>query len=128
MKIEFGSITLADSPATIPMTNLRVNGTNIVQEIALYAATAEAVADRGNEKTEVSFDTTRLFSSAAAAEDFILKHKANLRGNATLKFTESDGSTIMNLLNAAVVSVQSAISGFTTKHSYRITGPAITAP
>ena len=66
MKIIFNAatpVTLADSPANIPMTNLRLNGEALTQEVLLFRAPAASFLDRGNRKTEITFEATRGFVS-----------------------------------------------------------------
>lgn len=134
MKIVFNlgtPVTLADQPAsggTAPMRDLHLNGSNILQEIKLYKATAQLVTDCGNERNEVSFQSTQLFATFQLAQVFTLTHKASLRGNADLIITLDDGSTTYRIVNATVQSVDIQLKGTTTVQSYRVIGGAITTP
>src|SRR5882757_3192902 len=67
--------TLADSPDPVPMVNFRMNGSRNVQEAQFFRATARSFYDRGNRKTEVTFDVTRVFADQVTAESFILMHE-----------------------------------------------------
>jgi hypothetical protein len=121
---------LADSPAAIPLSNFRINGSRNIQEAQFFRATARQFYDRGNRKTEVTFDTTRLFADQVTAESFILMHETQFPGQFLVTFVAgvSGGSATASryLQNAVVESLSSAISGCTTKHSYRITGGVMT--
>ena len=72
MKILIGNFVLADSPDPIPLTNLRITGSGNVQPAQFFRAAATQFYDRGNQKTEVSFDTTQLWPNQLAAETYIL--------------------------------------------------------
>jgi hypothetical protein len=120
------SFVLADSPANIPLTNFKINGSRNIQEAQFFRATARSFYDRGNRKTEITFDTTRLFTNQVSAESFILMHETQFPGQFLVTFTagvSGAGSTASRYLkNAVVESVASSLTGCTTKHSYRITG------
>ena len=125
------SFVLADSPATIPLSNFRINGARDIQEAQFFRAVARQFYDRGNRRTEITFDTTRLFASQLAAESFILMHETQFPSQtqnpgmflAAFIAGASGGQTATRYLkNAVVESIASAISGCTTKHSYKITG------
>jgi|SRR5882724_971614 len=122
--------TLADSPATIPMVNFRINGSRNVQEAQFFRATARQFYDRGNRKTEVTFDVTRVFADQVTAESFILMHETTFPAQGLVTFLAgvSGKQTASRFLkNAVVESVASSIIGCTTRHSYRITGGIMTA-
>jgi hypothetical protein len=119
------NFVLADSPANIPLTNFKINGSRNIQEAQFFRGKARAFYDRLNRKTEVTFDTTRLWPSQVAAESFILMHETQFPGTFLATFTAgiSGGVTASRyLVNAVVESVGSSIAGCTTKHSYRIAG------
>ena len=129
MKISIGTFVLADSPASIPMVNLRINGERIVQEEALVGAEARIVFDRGNRQTTVTFDTTRLFGSPVEAETFLLMHETQFPGQGLVTFlsgTAGQNNYAAYLAGAVVKSVASSISGCTTRHRYHITGGVMT--
>lgn len=123
MKITLGTFVLADSPDPIPMTNLRINGARAVQEAKFFRAVAEAFYDRGNRKTEISFDVTRKFDDQLSAESFMIYHETQLPGSGLLTLvTQNPGNATQSGygLNAVLQSVSSSQTGCTTKHSYRI--------
>ena len=125
MQISLGNFVLANSPDPIPMTNLRINGDRIIQEEALFGAEAKMFFDRENQRTIVTFDTTRLFDSQLDAETFLLMHETQFPGQGLVTFFSGNlgqKNYSAYLVNAVVNSVASAISGCTTRHSYRITG------
>jgi len=125
MKISLGNFVLADSPANIPMSNLRINGDRVIQEEALFGAAAKSFFDRGNQRTVVTFDTTRRFNSQLDAETFLLMHETQFPGQGLVTFfsgSVGQRNYTAYLVNAVVNRVASAISGCTTRHSYRITG------
>ena len=129
MKITFGTFVLADSPDPVPMTNLKINGDRIIQEEALVGAVARVFFDRGNRKTTVTFDTTRLFNSQLDAETFLLMHETQFPGQGLVTFFSGaigQKNYTAYLANAVVNSVASALSGCTTRHSYRISGGVMT--
>lgn len=120
-----GAFQLAASPDPIPMVNLRINGDRLIQEEALYGAAAKAFFDRGNHKTLVTFDVTRLQPSQLAAESFLLLHETMFPATGLVTFFSGIVGQLnftSYLVNAAVQSVASSISGCTTRHSYRILG------
>lgn len=128
MKIVFNAatpVTLADSPANVPMTNLRLNGEAIAQEVPLFRAPAVSYLDRGHRRTEITFAVTRGFSTPQLAEDFLLQHDVALQGNADILIIEADGTTLRYLRNAIVRSQSSAV-GCTIKTSYRLQGGLLT--
>ena len=124
------SFVLADSPASIPLTNFRINGVRNIQEAQLFRTRTRQFYDRGNRKTEITFTTTRLFADQVSAESFILLHETQFPGKflATFVAGVSGGAATASryLKNAVVEQVSSAISGCTKKHSYRIMGGVMT--
>lgn len=108
------------------MTNFRINGSRNIQEAQFFRAVARQFYDRGNRKTEISFDTTRQFTDQVTAESFILMHETQFPGVFLAAFVagrSGGGSTASRYLkNAAVESVASSLMGCTTHHSYRICG------
>ena len=128
MKIVFNAstpVTLADSPANVPMTNFRLNGEAVLQEVQLFRAPGLSFQDRGNRRTEISFEVSRLLGSQQAAEEFLLLHDVALQGNADVVITEADGTTV-RYLRSAVVKSQSSQMGCTVRTSYRISGGLLT--
>jgi hypothetical protein len=127
------NFVLADSPANIPLTNFKINGSRNIQETQFFRATARSFYDRGNRKTEISFDTTRMFADRVSAESFMLMHETQFPSqipNILVTFVagvSGGGSTASRYLpNAAIQSVASSLSGCTTRHSYRISGGIMT--
>lgn len=117
--------TLADSPDPVPMVNFRINGSRNVQQAQFFRATARSFYDRGNRKTEVTFDVSRVFNDQVTAESFILMHETTFPAQGLVTFLAgvSGRQTASRFLkNAVVESVSSSISGCTTRHSYRIAG------
>src|SRR5579863_4942654 len=80
------SFTLADSPDPVPMTNFRINGSRQIQEAQFFRAVAAAFYDRGNGRTEVTFETTRIFADQVTAESFILMHETQFPGQGLVTF------------------------------------------
>ena len=117
---------LADSPAAIPLANFRINGSRNIQEAQFFRATARQFYDRGNRRTEITFDTTRLFADQVSAESFILLHETQFPGTFLAAFQAgvSGGAATATryMKNAVVEAVASSISGCTTRHSYKISG------
>jgi hypothetical protein len=123
------SFTLADSPDPVPMANFRINGSRHIQEAQFFRAIAAAFYDRGNRRTEVTFETTRIFADQVTAESFILMHETQFPGQGLVTFVagRAGGQTASRYLkNATVQSVASQLTGCTTRHSYRITGGIMT--
>ena len=90
----------------------------------MFRATGKTFYDRGNRKTEITFETTRLQASQQAAEQFVLDHETMFPGQFLVTFNSGAGSTATRrfLKNAVVESVSSKTKGCTTYHSYRIAG------
>ncbi|MDB6064946.1 MAG: hypothetical protein JWR26_1154 [Pedosphaera sp.] len=126
-----GTFVLVDSPANIQYTNFRINGSRNIQEAQFFRATARQFMDRGNRKTEVTFDATRLFANQVAAESFIFMHETMFPGQFLAAFTAGvagAGATATKYLkNATVEAVSSSLMGCTGKFSYRITGGVMSA-
>jgi hypothetical protein len=123
------SFVLADSPAAIPLANLRLNAARSIQEAQLFRATARQFFDRGNRACVITFDTTRAFPDQVSAESFLLMHETQFPGqfNVTFQAGPGTGVTVSRCLkNAVVQSVSSSLTGCTTRHSYRISGGVIT--
>ena len=117
--------TLADSPDPVPMVNFRMNGSRNIQEAQFFRATTRQFYDRGNRKTEITFDTSRVFNSQVDAESFILMHETQFPGQGLVTFlagVSGKQTASRYLKNAVGESVASSLSGCTTRHSYRITG------
>ena len=120
---------LADSPASIPLANFRINGGRNIQAAQFFRATAAQFYDRGNRRTEITFDTTRQFADQVSADEFhSLLHETQFpgAGSSSRAFTAgvSGGAATATryLKNAVVEAVASSISGCTTRHNYKITG------
>lgn len=118
------TLELAGTADGIPMTNLRVNGSRVIQDLLYFRANAQQEQDRLNRKTEVSFNATRVFTTPQAAEDFALQHEANMPQQLLdLKFVTADATYY--LASCALVSMASEVIGSTTRHSYTFRGGAI---
>jgi hypothetical protein len=126
VKILIGNFVLADSPDPIPLTNLRITGSGNVQPVQFFRATAMQFYDRGNQKTEISFDTTQLWPNQLAAESYILMLRTMFPTTGLVTFVAGVKGTqtaSRYLLNAVVQNLQSSMMGAcTTKHSFRISG------
>ena len=125
MKISLNNFVLADSPDAIPLTNLRINGSRQIQQARFFRAASIQCYDRGNHRTEITFDTTRSFPDQVSAEKFLLDHESTFPGRGLVSFVAGRPGTptaTRYLPNAAVDSVHSSLRGCTTVHSYKITG------
>jgi hypothetical protein len=126
MRILIGNFILADSPDPIPMTNLRIAGSGNVQPAQFFRAVAMQFYDRGNQKTEITFDTSQLWPNQLAAELYLLelRQKFPVTGLVTFIAGRKGTQTASRyLLNATVQNVQSSMMGAcTTKHSFKISG------
>ena len=108
--------------------DFRVNGSRIVQEAPLFRASGVTPIDRKNEKTVVTFTRTRLHSSIAAAEQFILEHADAIPRSGKVEFI-SDNSAVTRFLEPAAISVvESSYLGVTTVHRYQIVGGQMKTP
>jgi hypothetical protein len=129
------SYVLADSPAHIPVTNFKINGTRLIQEAAFFRSNAKSFYDRGNRKTEITFDTTRSFPDQNTAETFVFMHETQFPSQTqnpgqflvTLTAGPAGAGATTNryLKNATLETVTSSLMGCTTKHSYKLTGGAM---
>jgi hypothetical protein len=126
MRILIGNFVLADSPDPIPMTNLRIAGSGNVQPAQFFRAAQMQFYDRGNQKTEISFDTTQLWPNQLAAESYILMLRTLFPATGLVTFVAGVKGTqtaSRYLLNAVVQNLSSSMMGAcTTKHSFRISG------
>ena len=119
------SFTLADTPDPIPMRTFRVNNSDNIQEAQFFRAAAASYYDRGNQRTEITFETSRLFADQVSAESFILTHRNSFPNQGLVSFVAgaSGGQQATRYLkNGTVQTVSSQLQGCTTHHSYRITG------
>jgi len=120
------NFVLADSPANIPLQNFRITESDNIQEAQFFRAIARQFYDRGNAKTEVTFDTSRSWPDQNTAENFILTHATQFPNQGLITFVagrSGAGSTSTRYLkNAAIESIGSSLIGCTTRHSYRIVG------
>ncbi|ODU24767.1 MAG: hypothetical protein ABS95_01485 [Verrucomicrobia bacterium SCN 57-15] len=113
----------------IPATSggVNING-SFVTEIAEYLRGSEIeVFDRGNDRTEISFSTTRLHASVSAAEKFCMEHRDTVprRCLVTLISDYDEARVERYLINACVAEANSKTAGATSFHSYRIIGGKI---
>ena len=124
------SFTLADSPGVVPYTGLTINGSRSIQTDPVVRGQSPVFSDRRNRQTEVTFNTTRLFADVPTAEAFLLTHETMFPDGQRflVTFLSGNGTTAgaKYLKNAVVQSVQSGVSGATTRHSYRIVGGVMT--
>jgi|GEM_PF-4862974 len=121
------SFVLADSPANIPMNRFRLTGNRMTQAVRFFRGNTVSMKDRGNRKATVTFETSRLFGSSLEAESFLLMHETQFPGLFLARFTSGTGSATVSfyLANAVLESMSSQITGCTTRHSYKITGGAM---
>jgi hypothetical protein len=126
MKILIGNFVLADSPDPVPMTNLRIANSGNIQPAQFFRASAMQFYDRGNQKTEITFDTTQLWPTQLAAETYILMLRTMFPATGLVTFiagVKGRQTASRHLLNAVVQNLQSSMMGAcTTKHSFRISG------
>lgn len=119
------------------MTNFRINGSRNIQEAQFFRAQARSFYDRGNRKTEVSFDVTRLFASQPLAEAFMLMHETQFPSMTqpvgmflatfVAGISGQPGAATRYLQLAACPQITSAMLGAcTTRHSYQLIGGVMT--
>jgi len=124
------SFTLVDSPGIVPYTNLSISASRSIQRDNVVRARQPVFSDRRNRSTEVTFNTTRLFADPPTAEAFLMMHETMFPDGQRFLVTFQSGNGVAvaskYLANAVVQSIQSTISGATTRHSYRITGGVFT--
>ncbi len=126
MKITIGTFTLADSPDPVPMTNLRIACAGNIQTAQFFRAAAAQFYDRGNQKTEISFDTTQLWPNQLAAENYLLMLRTMFPATGLVTFiagVKGTQTASRYLRNAVVQNLQSSMLGAcTTRHTFRISG------
>jgi len=71
--IKIGNKTLAGTGSE-GADDLRVNGTRVVEEQEFCRSEEPDFVDRGNRRTVVEFNVTRLFATSQLCEAFILEH------------------------------------------------------
>lgn len=123
-----GTITLADTPDPIPLRNLVTSHERLFQTVNTLRGIATSLQDRMNRKTSVSFDTTRLFTDLASAQNFLLTHELSLPGSGTLVFYFGIGASTgaVSLQNCVLENYSGRIQGCTTLHQYRFSGGLFT--
>lgn len=108
--------------------DVRISGTRLVQTIALFRAAAIKNLSRLNRQTTVTFRTTRLHETLAAALEFGITHETALvNAQGDIRITAATGSLTGWLLqNAVVVSAETQQIGLTTISNYQCVGGAVT--
>ena len=110
-----------ESPA-----NLQINGSRNSQVFEGLRAASVLAQDRGNVKTTITFDITRLQDNISDAQNFMLLHQSTIPGSGKVIFYMEDG-TRLYMYNSVVETVRSHHTGTTTFHSYSIVGGGITS-
>lgn len=113
---------LADMAADV-----RVNGTRIVQSVALFRAPATKQFSRLNRTTSLAFRVTRLHATRLAAMTFAFTHETALgaaEGAVRVRDTFA-AVTGFVIQNAVVNSADTQQIGLTTITNYQITGGAV---
>jgi len=126
MKILIGNFVLADSPDPVPISNLRIACAGNVQAAQFFRAAAAQFYDRGNQKTEITFDTTQLWPNQLAAESYLLMLRTMFPTTGLVTFiagVKGTQTASRYLRNAVVQNLQSSMLGAcTTRHSFKISG------
>ncbi len=108
------------------MTNLRIACAGNVQTAQFFRSAAAQFYDRGNQKTEITFDTTQLWPNQLAAESYLLMLRTMFPATGLVTFiagVKGTQTASRYLRNAVVQNLQSSMLGAcTTKHSFRISG------
>lgn len=122
MRIEIDSVVICDND---PVSDLRINGTRIVDIVDKPGAEEIQPIDRKNRRTALSFLVTRSHDGTDEAADFIMLHFAELEGNGMLSLTvfADSGAERTRVLNPAVIEVVDADQmGVTSRIRYQIVG------
>lgn len=106
-----------------------LNGQQQVQWLDAVRAASSIPANRGNQRTTLSFRIERQHADLPTAEAFVLQHWAALTGlQATCILTsdETEPVTVMYLPDCVVESVQGSYEGISSIFTYRLVGGALT--
>jgi hypothetical protein len=127
-------IILADkielvSNLEIPATEdgVSINGEFVVDVGEFVRGKQIEVFDRGNDRTEIVFATTRSHESVAASEKFVLEHRSLVPRRCLISLiSDYDEERVERFIkDACVAQVASRARGATSFHSYRIIGGRI---
>ncbi len=126
MRVILEKFIVADS-GVMGVSGFKIGVETTVQWDRPLRATNAQPRDRGNSATSISFSVTRLFTSVAAAETFILLHGKLLPKRGMLQLIAEDGKTVQKsfMRVTAVPTVESSYIGATTMHSYKFVGGGI---
>ncbi len=128
MKIRINQFWLAEEGQLAP-DSLRVNGRRATQIAALLRAEAAKVWNRQNTVTTISFSIVREHSSARAAEEYMIRHEADVPSSGVCEFVchdESGGQSSFYLDTGALETTEAFNIGCSTTHSYTLAGGRIT--
>lgn len=124
-----GTLTLArgekfnESP-----DKLKINGQKLIQIEGTLRSEHAQVYDRGNARTSITFEVTRVHPTAQAAYEFMLDHlvqASTATGNLEL-ITEPDTKTFI-LEGATLRMTQCSTAGLRSTHCYEIIGSRLMA-
>ncbi|MDR2807187.1 MAG: hypothetical protein LBB11_03460 [Puniceicoccales bacterium] len=127
MKISFGDVSLARGIefGETPM-DFKVFGQHATQIISTIRGDEVKAIDRGNLTTRIEFRVRKKHKNAEAAQDYMVRHAAELRDLQTdLTIVGEPSHTIYYLKNAVMSSVESSSNTNTSEHFYKILGGAI---
>jgi hypothetical protein len=114
----------------IPATEdgIFINGVFVTDEAEFLRGTQIEVFDRGNDRTLITFSTTRSHESVAASEKFVLEHRELVPRRCLISLiSDYDEERVERFIkDACIPEVSSRARGATSFHSYRIIGGRIT--
>lgn len=122
--IKLDDIWLYQGPPQV-LSDLRVNGRQLVQVTNLLRSSTAKVMGRGNRSVEITWTVNRLHESLSAAQQFMLAHPSQLPADATLLIYLADDSTI-TLTHCVVTNLGQELTSIRTTSKYSATAAAIT--
>lgn len=113
-----------DSPGNTNLMDYAVNGEQVFQEAQFFRATERAFYDRGNQKTIVTFQVSRVWPDRLTAESYVYFYNTLFPRIGLVSFDSIVGSAGKSsyLIIAAIHPANSKLMGCTTHHQHRIEG------
>lgn len=128
MQIKIGTYDLApEIRGHRPVSNLRVNGSRVIQTAGGLRKSDVSHFDRANKETVLTFEVVREHKSIEDAMAFVVMHQVDLPTQGTVSLTMQYGVKTVRrwLANAVIPSFTAGATGLVTLHTYEIHGGAM---
>ena len=109
--------------------SLRVNGERAIQIAQILHAESAKTFNRLNSITTISFSLVREHASVREAEEYLIRHEADIPSSGAVEFIcydENGGESSFYLDTGYLKTTEAYYTGCSTTHSYVIVGGRIT--